>query len=225
LSYQHRVEAHIRRGRFLGYAGIPMILTMPCFFMSAVAAHRLFRVHSGQRDLFKLTVSPSHLLSAEKAVNTASPPSHGVHPQSADDDFADDEGCDVVVTPRNHTPHADEMTGPAATLSVDDICPPRSHAFSSSLSSPSPTHLPDTCDRLRESGEPVSTTPIDNLNNTAIFPASGESFRPVLSHEVCVYLALEVVRGKALLDNPGTFQVWHLRYGGSSCSKCTHFTA
>lgn len=215
----------MRRGRFLGYAGISMILTIPCFFMSAVAAHRIFRVHSGQRDLFKFTVPPSHLLSAEKAVNTtkfASPPSHGVHPQSVDDDFAD---CDIVVTPRDHTPHVDEMAGPAATLSVDDIWPPRSYALSSSLSSPSPTHLPETCDRLWESGGPVNTTPIDNLNNTAIFPISGESFRLVLIHEVRVYLALEVVRGKALLDNLGTVRVLHLQYGGSSCSKCTHFTA
>ncbi|KAH7907573.1 hypothetical protein BJ138DRAFT_1137485 [Hygrophoropsis aurantiaca] len=43
-------------GRFLGYAGITMILSIPCFFLSAAAAYRVFKMHlNQQRSGFKLS--------------------------------------------------------------------------------------------------------------------------------------------------------------------------
>ncbi|OJA21098.1 hypothetical protein AZE42_10218 [Rhizopogon vesiculosus] len=177
----HCDATHPIWGRFLGYAGISMILTIPCFFMSAVAAHRVFRVHSVQRNLFKFTFSQRHSLSAERAANTtavASPPSSPipvVHPKSPEDDFADDEDCDVVVASRNHMPHVDEMTDAAATLPVDDTSFPRPPVISSSSSSPSPSQIPETSrwSKLRIGGRQSSNTPM--VNTTASLPISGRS--------------------------------------------------
>lgn len=48
-----------RRGRFLGYAGFPMILTIPCLFLSAAAARRVLQLHHNNQHS-RLT-GPSHL--------------------------------------------------------------------------------------------------------------------------------------------------------------------
>jgi hypothetical protein len=186
--HQLCVEVHICRGRFLGYAGISMILTIPCFFLSAVAAYRIFRVHLVQRRLSKLTITPSYSLSAERAANTtkfanspSSPRMLGVHSMSEEDD-SDDKDCDVMVMPRNYMPHVGGVVADAeATLPVDDICSPRCHSVPSSSSSPSRMYSTETrrWDKSRiNTGGRLSTAPIDNT--IASLPISGESSRPCL---------------------------------------------
>ncbi|KAF8136931.1 hypothetical protein EV363DRAFT_1155959 [Boletus edulis] len=43
----HCDASHPEWGRFLGYAGFPMIITIPCLFLSAAAARRLHQLHRG----------------------------------------------------------------------------------------------------------------------------------------------------------------------------------
>src|SRR6267154_5668261 len=115
LHYQPCDEAHIRRGRFLGYAGISMILTIPCFFLSAAAAHRVFQMHLVQRGLFKLTDSESRSLPAERVPNTielANPsPIQDVNAKSVarfGHNFVDDMDMDIVVMHGKDMLHVDD---------------------------------------------------------------------------------------------------------------------
>lgn len=144
----HCDSSHPIWGRFLGYAGVSMILTIPCFFLSAIAAHRVFKVHTVHRELFNLAVS--HSLSAERAGNTIEPskslPSSpmldsDVGPKSAE--FGDHFANDQAVMSSKDMPRVDDMNDPAAIS--NKIYSPRAEILPSSLSSPpSPKHSSDT---------------------------------------------------------------------------------
>ncbi|KAH7882373.1 hypothetical protein F5I97DRAFT_1909772 [Phlebopus sp. FC_14] len=49
-------------GRFLGYAGLSNFLSIPCFFLSAAAAFRVFHMHLDQQrtGIFKHAINQSH---------------------------------------------------------------------------------------------------------------------------------------------------------------------
>lgn len=151
-----------------------MILTIPSFFLSATAAHRVFRVHSVQREIFRITASQSLSLANEREVNSIefakmplSPVRDDVHLKSAGAEFPGDEDRDVNVVP-SRMPHADEMTCAAAAPSKDDTRSPRSPVVSLASS----IHSPKTpeWDKSR-------------INGRASLPLSGESSRPCFVHE------------------------------------------
>lgn len=139
----HCDASHPIWGRFLGYAGISMILTIPCFFLSAIAAHRVFKVHTVHRELFNLSAAQSHSLSAEREANITEPPKNpptpdsGVGSKSAEfgNHLMDNHDQDVV---NDITPRVDAMDDAAAVS--NEIHSPRAENLPSSLSSsPSPT--------------------------------------------------------------------------------------
>lgn len=180
--YRRYDEAHIRRGRFLGYAGISMILTIPCFFLSAIAAHRVFKVHTVHRELFNLSAPQSHSLSAEREVNiTETPknsptPDSGVGPKSAEfgNHLMDNNDLDVV---NDITPRVDAMDD-AAVMS-NEIYSPRAENLPSSLSSsPSPRRSSERSisqwDESQIRGERACIVAIEECTTT--LPISSESF-------------------------------------------------
>ncbi|KAG0698712.1 hypothetical protein DFH29DRAFT_1017369 [Suillus ampliporus] len=169
-------------GRFLGYAGISMILTIPCFFLSATAAYCVFKTHMMYRKLSKLSASQSHPSSTERAArarehtNPHSSPPLDVIQKSAEfgDNLADDHDRDVVMIPRRYIPHVDDMTASAASY---DTYFPRYEILPSSLSSPPLSkHSSGTpqWDRYQIRDERMSTAPIEAC--TTSLPISGESF-------------------------------------------------
>jgi hypothetical protein len=143
----HCDASHPIWGRFLGYAGISMILAIPCFFLSAIAAHRVFRMHTVHRELFKLTPPDPHSLSPEREVNTIEPsknlpsplmPDSDVGPKSAEygNHLMENHDQDVAVMPRRGImPRVDDMDDSAAMSKA--IHSPRAEILPSSVSSPS----------------------------------------------------------------------------------------
>lgn len=169
--YQRYDEAHIRRGRFLGYAGISMILTIPCFFLSAIAAHRVFKVHTVHRELFNLSAPQSHSLSAEREVNITETPK-----KSAEfgNHLMDNSDLDVV---NDIMPRVDAMDD-AAVMS-NEIYSPRAENLPSSLSSsPSSRRSSERSisqwDESQIRGERACIVPIEECTTT--LPISSESF-------------------------------------------------
>ncbi|KAG1815039.1 uncharacterized protein BJ212DRAFT_1481575 [Suillus subaureus] len=142
----HCDASHPIWGRFLGYAGISMILTVPSFFLSAIAAHRVFKMHTVHRELFKLTAPHSHSLSAEREVNimesSKNPslppiPNSDVDPKSAEsgNHLINNHDRDITVMPRKDImPRVDDMDNAAAMS--NEICPPRARILPPSLSLP-----------------------------------------------------------------------------------------
>lgn len=171
-------------GRFLGYAGISMILTIPCFFLSATAAYCVFKTHMMYRKLSKLSASQTHPSSAERAAwtrehtNPHSSPTLDVIQKSAEfgDNLADDYDRDVVMIPRRYIPHVDDMTASAASY---DTYFPRYEILPSSLSSPPLSkHSSGTpqWDRYQIRDERMSTAPIEAC--TTSLPISGRHKQP-----------------------------------------------
>jgi hypothetical protein len=187
LHYQRYDEAHIRRGRFLGYAGISMLLTVPCFVLSAIAAHRVFKVHTVHRELFNLTAPQSHSLSAEREANITEPPKSpsmqptpesDVDPKSAEfgNHLMDkhDQGGGMMA--RNDImPRVNDMDDAAAVS--NEICSPRAEILPSSLSSsPSPNRSSERSqwDESQIRDERACIVPIEECTTT--LPISSESF-------------------------------------------------
>ncbi|KAG1731601.1 uncharacterized protein EDB91DRAFT_1252039 [Suillus paluster] len=174
-------------GRFLGYAGISMILTIPCFFLSATAAHHVFKAHIMRQELFRVSVSQPRSPSAEQAANTiqpTNPPSSltlDVSPKSAEfgDNLADDQNQDVVAMPRKYIPHVGETSGAAATSY--HAYSPRSEILPSSLSSlPSPKRSSETprWDQSQIHDERVSTAPIEECTTSLPISVTGRYTQP-----------------------------------------------
>ncbi|KAN0085942.1 hypothetical protein V8E55_007076 [Tylopilus felleus] len=66
----HCDASHPEWGRFLGYAGFSMILTIPCFFLSAAAARRVYQLQNDiQRCRFSLQPSTSQIHSRIRMSN------------------------------------------------------------------------------------------------------------------------------------------------------------
>ena len=67
------------RGRFLGYAGFPMILTIPCLFLSAAAACRVHQLNRTiqriQRSRYSFTKSTARVHSRSQLSNERTVPS------------------------------------------------------------------------------------------------------------------------------------------------------
>ncbi|KIJ61409.1 hypothetical protein HYDPIDRAFT_115868 [Hydnomerulius pinastri MD-312] len=66
-------------GRFLGYAGLSMLLTIPCFFLSAAAALRVLRMHLGNQRptaVFQNTSIRSHSHSRFRSGSGGRVPTH-----------------------------------------------------------------------------------------------------------------------------------------------------
>ncbi|KAG1819372.1 hypothetical protein EV424DRAFT_1618864, partial [Suillus variegatus] len=145
----HCDATHPIWGRFLGYAGISMILTIPCFFLSAAAAHYVFKVHTVHQELFKLTAPPSHYLSAAeiREVNITEPsePKNVPLPAKPDSDVglksADFRNrnhlMDNHLARRDVMPRVDEMDNAAAMS--NEVYSPRAESSPSSLSTPTRT--------------------------------------------------------------------------------------
>lgn len=101
----HCDASHPIWGRFLGYAGLSMIPTVPCFFLSAIAAHRVFKMHTVHQELFKFTAPHPHSMSAKREVGIIEPscppiPDPDVGSKSAE--FGSHlMDRDIAVMPRN----------------------------------------------------------------------------------------------------------------------------
>ncbi|KAG2152663.1 uncharacterized protein EDB93DRAFT_1082951 [Suillus bovinus] len=142
----HCDASHPIWGRFLGYAGTSMILTIPCFFLSAAAAHHVFKVHTVHRELFNLTAPYLHSLSAEREVTIIEPSKTASLPRIPDSDVGsksaelgnhlmDDHDREIGVMPRQDImPRVDDMDNTA--VESNEIYSPRAKSFPSSLSSP-----------------------------------------------------------------------------------------
>lgn len=126
-----------------------MILTIPCFFLSAAAAHYVFKVHTVHQELFKLTAPPSHYLSAAeiREVNITEPsePKNVPLPAKPDSDVglksADFRNrnhlMDNHLARRDVMPRVDEMDNAAAMS--NEVYSPRAESSPSSLSTPTRT--------------------------------------------------------------------------------------
>ncbi|KAG2138525.1 hypothetical protein DEU56DRAFT_901254 [Suillus clintonianus] len=191
-------------GRFLGYAGISMILTIPCFFLSATAAHRVFKVHTVRRELFKLTVSHSHSLGGNTGTgptkNLPSSPLPDVDPKSAE--FVDEQ---VSVMPRKDTPHVDAINDAAANS--NESYSPRADILPSSLSSPpSPKRSSDTpqWDESQIRDERVSIVPIEEDTTTLPISSSHEqprqSLAPAIWRLILFQMAFFIIQFLAALS-------------------------
>jgi hypothetical protein len=159
-----------------------MILTIPCFFLSAIAAHRVFKVHTVHRELFNLSAPQSHSLSAEREVNITEPqknpptPDSGVGPKSAEfgNHLMENHDLDVV---NDITPRVDAMDDAAAMS--NEIHSPRVENLPSSLSSsPSPRRSSERSisqwDESQIRGERACIVPVEECTTT--LPISSESF-------------------------------------------------
>ncbi|EGO03570.1 hypothetical protein SERLA73DRAFT_69425 [Serpula lacrymans var. lacrymans S7.3] len=62
----HCDASHPEWGRFLGYAGIPMIVSLPCFFLSTAAAFRIMKMHI-QRSRSRRPFSNENVLSSNRS--------------------------------------------------------------------------------------------------------------------------------------------------------------
>lgn len=176
----HCDASHPIWGRFLGYAGISMILTIPCFFLSATAAHRVFKVHTVHRELFNLTAPHSHSLSAEMEANTVIEPSInpplppipdpevGSKPAEFENHFMDDHDRNIAVAPRKDImPRADDMDNAAAMS--NETCSPRAENFPSSVSSPpspKPSSKTSQWDESQIRDEHVRIVPVKECTTT-----------------------------------------------------------
>ncbi|KAH7926239.1 hypothetical protein BV22DRAFT_1009497 [Leucogyrophana mollusca] len=142
----HCDASHPIWGRFLGYAGITMLVSIPCFFLSAAAAYRVFRMHlnqqrSGERFKFSGEISggvQTSRLGRSKSTNTlefTSPLSspHTKIPPSDDVDM--DSGMHGTVVRS-----MDEETG--ETDDAHESCSPSHSRFPPSpiFASSSPSH-------------------------------------------------------------------------------------
>ncbi|KAG2039190.1 hypothetical protein BDR03DRAFT_251178 [Suillus americanus] len=175
----HCDSSHPIWGRFLGYAGMSMILAIPCLFLSAIAAHHVFKVHTVHRELFKLTAPYSHSLPAERDVNIIEPskklplppiPDSDVDPKSAEsgNHLMDNHDQDVAVMPsKDIMPRVDDMDDAAAMS--NEIYSPRAEILAPSLSSPpAPKRSSETSqwDESQIRDERVPIVPIEECTTT-----------------------------------------------------------
>lgn len=169
LHYQRYDEAHISRGRFLGYAGLSMIPTVPCFFLSAIAAHRVFKMHTVHQELFKFTAPHPHSMSAKREVGIIEPscppiPDPDVGSKSAE--FGSHlMDRDIAVMPRNDImSRADDMDDTAAMS--NEIYSPRAEILPSSPSAPKRSSDASQRDESEICDERASIVPIEECTTT-----------------------------------------------------------
>lgn len=97
------------RGRFLGYAGLSMILTIPCLFLSAAAARRVLQLHRNNQHShysFKNSTGPFYLgsqLSNERDVTSG---------RLVTDISPDNSPTSIDP----ETPHSTQPTGPGTDV-------------------------------------------------------------------------------------------------------------
>ncbi|KAF8553364.1 hypothetical protein OG21DRAFT_1414436 [Imleria badia] len=72
----HCDASHPEWGRFLGYAGLSMILTIPCLFLSAIAARRVLQLHRDiQHSRYSFKHSTGHFHSRSQTSKERNVPS------------------------------------------------------------------------------------------------------------------------------------------------------
>ncbi|KAF9239296.1 hypothetical protein BU15DRAFT_46861 [Melanogaster broomeanus] len=116
----HCDASHPVAARFLGYAGLSVLPTIPCFFMSAAAAYRVLQMHlHNQRSegLFRHGTTPSHSrspLSSERHVATvefASPVHTTTTPLDPETPYSSES--QKTSLPSTYLDDTDEMENPS----------------------------------------------------------------------------------------------------------------
>ncbi|KAG2120471.1 uncharacterized protein F5147DRAFT_562678 [Suillus discolor] len=221
----HCDATHPIWGRFLGYAGISMILTIPCFFLSAAAARYVFKVHTVHRELFKFTAPPSHYLSAAeiREVNITEPSEqkNGPLPAIPDSDVslksADFRNrnhlMDDHLPRRDMMPRVDEMDNAAAMS--NEVYPPRAEFSPSSLSTStrtSPKRLSETSQwdesQIRDQRaciavpveECTMTLPISSESLLRLVPWCTQSLAPAIWRLILFQMAFFITQFLAALS-------------------------
>lgn len=170
----HCDASHPIWGRFLGYAGLSMIPTVPCFLLSAIAAHRVFKMHTVHRELFKFTASHLHSMPAKREVSIIEPSKNPSFPfpPIPDSDVGSKSAefgnqlmdRDIAVMPRNDI--SDDMDDTAAMS--NEIYSPRAEILPSLSSLSAPKRSSDALERDESEicDERVSIVPIEECTTT-----------------------------------------------------------
>ncbi|KAH0834860.1 hypothetical protein J3R83DRAFT_10488 [Lanmaoa asiatica] len=118
----HCDASHPEWGRFLGYAGFSMILTIPCLFLSAAAAHQVLRLHrNNQHSHYTFTNSNSRIVTSGSPVSTAISSDHTTSASADHEMLHSTQSTDTGVDVRD-----------AALYDEPDVSPSPSSGTSSS---------------------------------------------------------------------------------------------
>ncbi|KAG2064553.1 hypothetical protein BDR04DRAFT_1034967, partial [Suillus decipiens] len=198
----HCDASHPIWGRFLGYAGLSMIPTVPCFFLSAIAAHRVFKMHTVHQELFKFTAPHPHSMSAKREVGIIEPscppiPDPDVGSKSAE--FGSHlMDRDIAVMPRNDImSRADDMDDTAAMS--NEIYSPRAEILPSSPSAPKRSSDASQRDESEICDERASIVPIEECTTTLQI-SSERSLAPAIWRLILFQMAFFIIQFLAALS-------------------------
>ncbi|KAG9311696.1 hypothetical protein JVU11DRAFT_7934 [Chiua virens] len=109
----HCDASHPEWGRFLGYAGFPIIPAIPCFLLSAVAARRIVKLHRVNQQL--------HDLTSERIVPVSESPASPVHSS----DHATRASMDPEASPAFDAPSSPRKRSETWAAMLEEECLPQ----------------------------------------------------------------------------------------------------